>query len=405
MTRQDFYSIINRANLLRILRQYPTPGYFYFPSLIRARVHEFLARFGALFSPHYAVKANPHPAILRLMAELGVGADVASAGELAAALENGIPAVNIEFSGPGKTDDELEYAIQNNVGSLNIENFVELEKITQIARQHHCLPNVGVRVNPDQSQVKSGLKMAGETQFGLDEIEALRCLDRIKQNQGRIHFTGIHVHSGSQVLDESSLAVNVETIIQLAQRLEMASGLLMEKINFGGGWGIPYFPGQNRLNLDRLGQALHQLFHRREYHSLLNRCRRIVEPGRFLVAESGIYVTKVLYRKQVRSKQFAIVDGGMHQNYLLAGGMGQIIRRNFELDILAHSDRSPVATYMLDIAGCLCTPQDILAMNVECSQPVEPGDFVVFFNCGAYGSTASPLNFLSHPRPGEFFID
>jgi len=405
MTRQDFYAIIDRTRLLQILHQYPTPGYLYFRSLIRARVQEIRTQFGQLFSPHYAVKANPHPAILKLMAELDVGADVASAGELALAMENGIPAAHIEFSGPGKTDDELEFAIEKNVGSLNIESSDELDKINQIAERHHWLPRVGIRVNPDQSRVKSGLKMSGETQFGVDENEALRCLDRIKQNQRAIHFTGIHVHNGSQVLDESSLIENFETIVQLAQRLEIASGLTMKKINFGGGWGVPYFPGQRSLNLHRLSERLQELFHRGEYRPLLHRCQRIVEPGRLLVAESGLYVTKVLYRKHVRSKQFAIVDGGMHQNYLLAGGMGQVIRRNFELDILGISDRPQSAPFTLDIAGCLCTPQDILAMNVEWSQPVESGDFIVFFNCGAYGSTASPLSFLHHPHPAEFFID
>jgi len=406
MTKEKFYACIVREKLARRLRQTNTPCYLFFQNLIRQRIGDLKNCLKSRFSIHYALKANPHPVILRMMADSGLGADVASAGELEAALDAGIPAENIEFSGPGKTENELMLAVNNGIGSVNAETLDELRILARLSGQCGISPNVGIRVNPDFKKLKSGLRMAGDTQFGIPEDQAEQALHFLREHSGKMNFTGIHVHAGSQILDARSVADNIRNIMDVALNFEKIGGLSVGKINFGGGWGVNYFPNQEPLDLNLVSAELDALFQKSPYQELSERTKLIVEPGRFLVAEGGIYVTKLLYRKQVRSKEFAIADGGMHQNYLLAGGMGQVIKRNFEMDILPEADTlgdRPKKTFKMDIAGKLCTPQDILAVNFGCESEVFPGDYVIFLNCGAYGLSASPVNFLSHPLPEEVF--
>lgn len=407
MTRDEFYNLVDQEALKRELQSVQTPCYLFFPKLIKQKMKELKNCLGPRFSIHYAVKANPHPAILKIMAASGLGADVASVGELEAALASGIPAQHIEFSGPGKTADELIRAVEQNIGSVNAESIDELNMLIQLGRRMGTRPNVGIRINPDLKKVKSGLKMSGETQFGIPEEQAEKSLRFLKDHSETICFTGLHVHVGSQILDAQSITDIIAFVIELARRLEKSSGMTVKKINFGGGWGINYFPNQRGLDLEFIAKGLEDIFQRPEYKELADRAELIIEPGRFLVAESGIYATKVLYRKRMRTEEFAIVDGGMHHNYLLAGGMGQVIRRNFEMDILPGSLREhpEIREFRLNIAGRLCTPQDLLATQVVCKHEAHPGDYVVFFNCGAYGLSASPSHFLSHPRPAEIFCE
>jgi diaminopimelate decarboxylase len=179
----------------------------------------------------------------------------------------------------------------------------------------------------------------------------------------------------------------------------------LPKLNLGGGWGVTYFDGQKPLDLDAIRTGLRELLDRGDLRAQLDGTRLIVEPGRFLVAEAGVYLTQVLYRKQSGGKTFLIVDGGMHHHYVLAGGMGQVLRRNFLVEIFPGAERPRASeTQAVEIAGCLCTPQDVLAHGVPCEAGVRRGDYAVFFNSGAYGSTASPIGFLSHPPPGMVVV-
>jgi diaminopimelate decarboxylase len=407
MTRDEFYNLVAQESLNKELERVQTPCYLFFPKLIKQKIKDLKNCLGSRFSIHYAVKANTHPTILKIMAGSGLGADVASIGELEAALAAGIPPQHIEFSGPGKTADELIRAVEQNIGSVNAESIDELNMLIQLGRRMGIFPNVGIRINPDLKKVKSGLRMSGETQFGIPEEYAEESLRFLRDHSPQIDFTGIHVHVGSQILDNESITDIIAFVIELARRLEKSSGMTIKKINFGGGWGVNYFPNQRGLDLEFISEKLEELFQRPEYQELAERAEMIVEPGRFLVAESGVYATKVLYRKRMRTQEFAIVDGGMHHNYLLAGGMGQVIRRNFEMDILPRGlkKRPEIPEFRLNIAGRLCTPQDLLATQIVCKHEVHPGDYVVFFNCGAYGLSASPSHFLSHPRPAEIFCE
>ncbi|HXG22105.1 MAG TPA: pyridoxal-dependent decarboxylase, exosortase A system-associated [Methylomirabilota bacterium] len=404
MKPDEFYTRVSRERLLAALADAPTPCYLFFASVIAQQVMELRSRLGRRFNIHYAVKANPHPAILRLMRRFGLGADVASEGELRAVLEAGFEPGDIEFSGPGKTQVELEYAIQTRIGAINVESLGELELLVHLSKRLGARPKIGLRVNP-AVQGRSGLKMAGATQFGLSDKDLDHALERIRQEASVLDFVGLHLHLGSQILDIESILENFRIALQLAWRVGRRAEHPLRKINFGGGFGVTYFEGQQPLDFVAAGAGIEALLE--EYFSSVDDFPKlIVEPGRYLVAESGVYVTRVLYRKHTNGKEFAIVDGGMHHNYLLAGGMGQVVRRNFYFEVLPNGGAfERVAPYELNVAGRLCTPQDLLLQNVRCSQTVRPGDYLVFFNCGAYGSTASPINFLSHPQPREVLIE
>jgi diaminopimelate decarboxylase len=207
------------------------------------------------------------------------------------------------------------------------------------------------------------------------------------------------------VLEVESVLETLRVGLELGADVARSLGGPLPKLNLGGGWGVTYFDGQKPLDLDAIRVGLRELLERSDLRAALEGTRLILEPGRFLVAEAGVYLTRVLYRKQTGGKTFLIVDGGMHHNYLLAGGMGQVIRRNFRVEIFPEAERPRAsADCTVDVAGCLCTPQDVLAHDIPCEAGVRRGDYVVFFNSGAYGSTASPIGFLSHPPPGMVVV-
>ena len=404
MKRDDFYAYVPRDNLTQLFESKSTPCYLYFLDILEAQVGRLTQAIGEHFSVHYAVKSNPHPELLKKIRSLGLGADVASAGELRRALDAGIAPAAIEFSGPGKRDEELRFAIDSHIGSLNVESVQEIERIQSLARELGTKASVGLRVNPGTTSGKTGLRMSGDTQFGIQRSQLPEALTALNQHRNAINFAGLHVHACSQELSEAALASNIELTLQLALQIESQSEWQLPKINFGGGWGVNYFGNQNPLDLVLLRQEIEAVLKRPEFRDIVGRAELAVEPGRFISAECGIFATRVLYRKPGESREFAIVDGGMNANYVLAGGMGQVIRRNFELDILRPGRSPKEVDYELDIAGPLCTPQDVLATKFHCSQDVKEGDTVIFFNCGSYGPTASPLGFLSHPPPTEYII-
>lgn len=406
MKSADFYARLDRAALEDALQRAGSPCYLFYLPLLREKVQALRAALPDAFSLLFAVKANPHPEILKALAALGVGADVASQGELAAALAAGVPAQAVSFSGPGKTRAELSAAIDAGIGAVNVESKDELQLLLELSARAAAAPvQVGVRLNSPRLLLRGGLRMAGGTQFGMSEQEALACVRILATAGHQARFCGLHVHAGSQLLEASAVVAGIKSVLDIAMDLEQASGVRIDSLNFGGGLGVDYFANEAPLDLSLLARELAELLQAEPYRSWLPGRRLLLEPGRFLVAECGVYATRVLYRKRSGKKEFAIVDGGLHHSYVLAGGMGQVIRRNFALDILPPpgAARAP-CELRLDIAGRLCTPQDILAHGVQAAHDVAPGDCVVFFNCGAYGASASPQAFLSHPPPDFVFL-
>jgi len=401
MKRAAFYELVERATLADLISKADTPCYFYVADILRHQIDRVRACVGQRFEMHYALKANPHPEILRTLFANGVGADVASANELRMSLAAGAAPEMIEFSGPGKRAQELELAVDAGIGAINIENLAEVDEIADIAARLGKRARVGLRLNPGKTAGSTGMRMSGDTQFGLTMQDAAQALERIRTRASHLDFTGFHAHLASQELNADKIFANFETVITCARALAKSAGVAVRKINFGGGWGIDYFDKQGPLDLYLLGQKLADL----DTSGFDDGLKLIIEPGRFLTGECGVFVTRVLYRKATESSEYLITDGGMNANYILAGGMGQVIKRNFEMDVFPARQRPEIAPHAINIAGPLCTPQDVLAAQYETNQDIQPGDAIVFFNSGAYGPTASPINFLGHDHSQEWFID
>ncbi|MFW5431960.1 MAG: hypothetical protein ACKE5Q_04160 [Methylophilaceae bacterium] len=404
MNKNDFYAYVSKGELKKVADTYDTPGYVYFKKILHNQISRLKEATHGKFDIHYALKANPNLDVLSELASNGIGADVASEGELNLALKAGFSPSKIEFSGPGKRVEELTLAIDNNIASINIENIDEVHKIIEICKAAKTSANVGVRLNPTLEDERSGMRMAGDTPFGLKIDDAVIALKIIEENPQVLNFTGFHAHLASQELDANKLVSKYAVIIRNVIALTKNTSLKVKKINFGGGLGIKYFSNQSDLDLTLLSSNLQALLASDDAKQLPENVHFVIEPGRFLVGESGVFITKVLYRKKAYTKEFLITDGGLNANYVLAGGMGQVIRRNFELDVLTESDDKAEASFKFDVAGPLCTPQDIIANNVESDVEVNEGDYIVFFNCGAYGPSASPINFLSQKVPIEIII-
>ena len=374
-----------------------TPFYAYDRVLIAARVAELRAALPAGIELHYAMKANPMPAVVQLLAGLVDGLDVASAGELQVALDTGIDAREISFAGPGKRDAELRAAIAAGI-TINLESFGETERVARIGDELGLHPSVAVRVNPDFELKAAGMKMGGGAKpFGVDAELVPELLARIGSLD--LRFRGFHLFWGSQSLRAETIVDAHRQTFALGLRLADAAPAPVELFNIGGGFGIPYFPGETRLDLapiaDNLEILLPQLAARQP------QARPVIELGRYLVGEAGIYVCEVLDRKVSRGQVYLVTDGGLHHHLAASGNFGQVIRKNYPVAIGTRMD-SP-ATEIASVVGPLCTPLDLLGERMALAA-AEPGDLVVVFQSGAYGRSASPAGFLSHPACAEVLV-
>jgi diaminopimelate decarboxylase len=375
-----------------------TPFFAYDRRLIAARVDLLRRHLPKSVALHYAIKANPMPAVVQLLAGLVDGFDVASAGEMRVALDTGISPSRISFAGPGKTDQELVQAIAAGI-TIDIESPNEMRRIATQARRLGKTPPVGLRINPDFEVKGSGMRMGGgPQQFGIDAEDAPAVLREL--GTLGLDFVGFHIFAGSQNLRADILADSQERTIELALSLAAHAPQPVRHLNIGGGFGVPYFPKDTPLDLPAVGQNLAQLIEHRLAPKLPD-TRVIVELGRYIVSEAGIYVARIVDRKTSRGQVFLITDGGLHHQLAASGNFGQVIRRNYPVAIGNRMNGTP--TESVNIVGNLCTPLDLLAHKVELPR-AEIGDLVVVFQSGAYGLTASPVNFLSHPLPQEILV-
>jgi diaminopimelate decarboxylase len=374
-----------------------TPFYAYDRELLRARVAELRTVLPAAVKLHYAMKANPMPAVVGLMAGLVDGIDVASAGELKVALDAGANPAEVSFAGPGKRVIELRQAVAAGV-LINIESFREVDLLAGISAELGLAARVAVRVNPDFELKGSGMKMGGGAkQFGVDVEHVPMLMARIRQIG--LTFEGFHLFAGSQNLRAESICEAQLKSYELALRLADLAATPIRFLNLGGGFGIPYFPGEQRLDLRPIAANLHRLVGRAK--SELPEASLVIELGRYLVGEAGIYVTRILDRKVSRGQVFLVADGGLNHHLSASGNFGQVIRKNYPVTIGSRAD--VVERETASIVGPLCTPLDLLADRMEL--PVsQPGDLVVIFQSGAYGASASPQAFLGHPSCVEVLV-
>jgi len=374
-----------------------TPFYAYSRAYLSERVAALRSTLPAGVHLHYAIKANPMPDVVRHMAPLVDGLDVASAREMRVALDAGMRPELISFAGPGKTPAELEAAVAAGI-VLNVESELEIERLAEIARRTGARPHVAVRVNPDFELKTSGMKMSGgPKQFGIDAERVPAALAQI----GRLPlaFVGFHIFSGSQNLRAEAIVEAQQKAVALAIELARAAPAPVKILNIGGGFGIPYFPGEKPLDLAPIAANLQQLVG--TARTALPTAQLVIELGRYLVGEAGIYVCRVLDRKISRGHVFLITDGGLHHHLAASGNFGQVLRKNYPVIVGNHVRGT--AREVASVVGPLCTPLDLLADRMELAR-AEVGDLIVVLQSGAYGLSASPLGFLSHPAPAELLV-
>jgi len=344
----------------------------------------------------YAVKANPMPSVVEYVSARTDGLDVASAGELRLALAARTPAERISFAGPGKTDDELFVAVANGI-LINVESERELRILCDISRQSDRRPRIALRVNPNFELKSSGMRMSGGPKpFGIDAERAPEVLQSLKALP--LDFIGLHIFSGSQNLQADAIVEAQQAALLLALDLARHCPTPPSELNLGGGFGIPYFPGERALELPPIAAHLRELS--TQLRRTLPKAHIALELGRYLVGECGVYVCKVIDRKISRGQVFLVTDGGLHHHLAASGNFGQVIRKNYPVIV---GNRVNGAREIVNVVGPLCTPLDVLADRMEMSRADE-GDLIAVLQSGAYGLSASPVGFLGHPAPREIFI-
>lgn len=374
-----------------------TPFYAYDRALLDARVAHVRAHLPPEIALHFSMKANPMPALVQHMAGLVDGIDVASAGELKVALDTGMAPEHLSFAGPGKRDGELLQAVAAGA-CVHAESEREVRALARIQAQTGIASRLVLRINPDFELKGSGMRMGGGAkQFGIDAEDAPRVL-ALAAELG-LEVLGFHIFSGSQSLKAEAIVQAQAQTIELALRLAEGSPHPVRILNLGGGFGIPYFPGEQALDLAPIGEALAAALPR--LRAALPQAQLSIELGRYLVGEAGVYVTRVIDRKVSRGQVFLVTDGGLHHHLAASGNFGQVIRKNYPVAIgnrMADGERET-----LSVVGPLCTPLDLLADQMELPA-ADVGDLVVVFQSGAYGRSASPQGFLSHPEVVEVLV-
>jgi diaminopimelate decarboxylase len=346
---------------------------------------------------HYAIKANPLPVVVQHLAGLVDGLDIASLGELRVALDAGVDPARISFAGPGKRPPELAAALAAGI-VINLESVRELETVARLGREQGRQPRVALRINPDFELKASGMKMGGGPKpFGVDAEQAPALLRRI--GELAVDFQGLQIFTGSQNLRAAALVEAHDRTFELALRLAADAPGPVRLLNIGGGFGIPYFPGETALDLEPIATNLERWLPTIEER--LPEARVVLELGRYLVGEAGIYVAEVIDRKVSRGRTFLITNGGLHHHLAASGNFGQVVRKNYPVVVgnrVVGTEREEVT-----VVGPLCTPLDILADRMELAK-AEIGDLIVVFQSGAYGLSASPTAFLSHPPCVEVLV-
>lgn len=375
-----------------------TPLFVYDGALIEARVAALRSALPDRLGLHYAMKANPFAPLLRHMAALVDGFDIASGGELLMAEAAGVPAERISFAGPGKRDADLEAAISRGV-TLNLESAREAERALAIAERLDRTPRLAIRVNPDFDLKGSGMKMGGGAKpFGVDAGAVPALARRIIASGAE--WRGFHIYAGSQTLDAAAIIEMQSATLTLAARLAEESGAMLTACNLGGGFGIPYFPGDLPLDLAAVGTALAERF--AALPDVLQETAFCIELGRYLVGEAGIYLTRIIDRKESHGEVFLVADGGLHHQLAASGNFGTVVRRNYP-SAIATRFGAPVEEEA-SVVGCLCTPLDRLADKGGFPR-AEEGDLVAVFCAGAYGASASPVHFLGHGPAAERLVN
>jgi len=388
--------------LRELTARYGTPMFVYDGGVIRRNYRALAGALSGFARVHYSVKANPAAAIIRLLRDEGAGVEIASLGEYRAARAAGVGPEDILFAGPAKSAHELESVAAGGIGEIHLESFEEIDRLKAIAARLDVTVPVAIRVNPVASAQGGAMRMGGKpAPFGFDEETIAEVVGQVQSAPG-LDLCGIHLFAGTQILDEAVLLAQWRHGIDVAERVADIAAHPLKTIDLGGGLGIPYFAGDGELDLGKLSRGLAGLRQRLKSAPRLAGARIVVEPGRFLVGPAGIYVAGINAAKISRGIRFLITDGGMHHHLAASGNLGQVIKRDYP--ILAPARMNAGEGSPATIVGPLCTPLDTLARKAEMPD-LAAGDLIAVLQSGAYGRTASPAGFLSHPLPSEILVE
>ena len=379
--------------LKNLAEQFGTPLYIFDGDNIAENYNSMIGQLPGNAEIFYSVKANPSLGICQLLNICGSGIEVASSGELHLALKAGFQPHKIIFSGPGKTENELEHAIETGISAIIAESVNELEKLEQLAAERDCIVNTGIRLNPSYELPNAKIKMSGSgKQFGIDEDDLDEVMSFFAKSK-HLKLMCIHIYIGTQIFEYEMVIAHVRQMLEISKRIVREYGIDLRMIDFGGGFGVPYFGEGTLFDFESFGKGMKAVC--QEYSDICNGRRLIFESGRYMLARSGYFLTRVLYRKSSKGTNFLVTDGGMN-NHVLSTFRGRQMRNNFPLYFLGKTGEKETVT----IAGPLCTPDDVLGRNVE-TVSAGPGDILCIPNSGAYGLSYSPVHFLGHPGPAE----
>jgi diaminopimelate decarboxylase len=393
--------LVGGIGVSTLAEKYGTPSFLYDCRLFDKKLDELRSALPKSFAVCYSVKANPNPLVLRHFLLRGCGLEIASIGEFNRGLAAGCPPELMLFAGPGKTAAELEAVISGGIGEIHLESTTEAKRVASISKRLGVCTRVAVRVNPSGDAEGGAMRMGGRpTPFGTDEEILDSVLDLIVGDEA-LEFRGIHLFAGTQILDANLLVNQYRHGLAIARRVVKRIGTPIKRLDFGGGIGIPYFPHEKELDLKQLSSDLSVIFAEIERDPAFSQTEFLVEPGRFLVGEAGVYLARINDIKVSRGKKFLVLDGGMNHHLAASGNLGQTIKRNYPVALVNKLNAAPEEA--VDVVGPLCTPLDTLARNVNLPR-AEIGDLFGVFQSGAYGLSASPIGFLSHPAPAEICV-
>jgi diaminopimelate decarboxylase len=410
---QDGRVLLGNRELLELTKECETPFFLYNVDHIRTRaryLREAMSNhLGIPTSIHYAIKANTNPAILHALKSEGLAVDVVSGGEISCALANSFHTSDVLFSGVAKTVREIRQALLLGVKQINVESLGELARIEELAKLHAAdLPSdtdgkktvsIGLRLNPNvcpetHPYITTGLR---ENKFGMEEDAIQEAVERLKKTDSPLRLRGLSLHIGSQLLDLDALNEALEIGMRVQQEASLALGYGLDRFDAGGGIGIRYETIEEKLEYEIMDQYASLLAkHLKPAIAKGSLKELLLEPGRWLVARSGLLVTEVQYTKSTQHKSFVIVDGGM--NLLIRPALYEAEHRIAPLASLANS-----AEQTVDIVGPICESADFLGRDRRLPE-IKQGDRLAVFDAGAYGRSMSS-NYNQHGWPHEYIYE
>jgi diaminopimelate decarboxylase len=392
------------AILRGVARDCGTPCYVYFMDDVRERVERVRSAFGGRFRISFAVKSNPNPAILRRLRGVVDALDVSSAGEVLRAVDAGWDPARLSFTGPGKTHAELQAAVAGRVGEIIVESLDEAELLSAVARAAGRKQRVIIRIAPSRVPRGFGLNMSGKpTPFGIDE-EAIDSAVGTIRELPHLELCGFHMYSGTQCLDAGAIAENYAIFIEIFRRVCYRHGVQPARLIFGSGIGIPYYDNEGPVDLAAVAERTNPALDALKSDSTFRAADLVLETGRYLIGEAGIYMMRVIRKKRSRGVDICICDGGMHHHLGAAGHLGTLIQRNYQMFKITGDENEDGTEQAYNLVGPLCTTIDTLGRQVKFTA-LDTDDLIGIRCSGAYGVTASPIHFISHSPPREIIVD